>query len=182
MGEKKRPTGAQIRKRRKAKRKLAEEERIRQEHQTADPARSAMRTPEDIQVFRELEQHPEWSIPQEVFERAPTNLLKMSESEEHKPTTRISAVNALTRMVGQNQDARRQKATLSFSMSRHYDGRHSHAQTPEADDTQETDDDSVDAVKVAYREKVSLDEAEEAARELDTLNLLPLLLGMDPSQ
>ena len=92
-----------------------------------------LQTAQDIRIWNELQSNPEWVIPEEAYTAAPKAFLTMGTNENLKPGERTQALNGLTRMVGQNQAAKKHHASFSFSVQQ-YAGRHSLAQSPEADD------------------------------------------------
>lgn len=122
----------------------------------------------DLRIWAELENNPQWRIPQEAYEEAPEALLNMFTNPEIKPGTRIQAMNALQRLAAANTASQKHKGQMQFNVHKYYNSRHSHAETPEAEAG------PIDAI--SFREMTSEDESAELLTELDQLGLMELFI------
>lgn len=123
---------------------------------------------QDLKIWAELNDNPQWQIPERAYNEAPEALLNMFANPELKPGTRIQAMNTLQRLAAANGASKKHQSSMQFNVHKYYQSRHSHAETPEAEAG------PIDAL--SFREQTTNDESVELLEELDQLGLMQLFI------
>lgn len=142
----------------------------------------------DLRYYYEAQKTDGWQFDGDLMRTLPSTFAaiasgkKIEEGEivddpEATINSKTAAARILVQMHGQNIAAERQATTFNFNVKRHIEGRHSHAETPEADEetTKDEGQNVVDAV--GFREAGTLEDGVQVIKELEALGLQHLLLG-----
>ena len=144
-------------------------------HQEIDD-RSTLQEPKDLAIWKEVRTHPEFTLKPEVFDRVGDDLHELLD-QELTPQERCRVISEIRRL----HESNRSRQHFEFSVHKHYETRHSHAETPAPDpETTEAEPTGQVVDAIAFREAGSIDDGEDVMKELDDLGLLGRLLGEEP--